>query len=110
MVLKLVVKKERAVLLQIRNGRQHKVASFSADGVKWWHDAIGAEEIDDRWQNHDKVSKAVIFAKVYPYTKNPHRLVRVIKEMEDFEAIYWHYAIEWGGVRAVAAFKKLFGV
>lgn len=109
-MLKLVVRNGKAILVEVRKGRTYKVASFSADGMKWWLEAVGTEEIGDSWHDRSTASKAYVFARVYPHTKNPHRLAEAIREMGEFEAMYWRYAILQFGMKAVAAFKKLFDV
>ena len=107
-MLKLEVRGYRAYLVQIRGGKRVKTASFPADGYKWWRDLIGTDELDDSFANYERVAKAYIFARVYPYTMDKAALVRTLREMEKFEAIYWMHVIMRDGLRAVSAFKKLF--
>ncbi|MEM1597998.1 MAG: hypothetical protein QXP31_04745 [Pyrobaculum sp.] len=109
-MIKIVFRGKRAYLVQILRGKSSKVASFSAEGYKWWRDLMGTDELDDSFANWPRVAKAYIFAKVYPYTSSPHKLVTLLKEMEDFEAVYWMHTMQRFGQRAVYAFKRLFGV
>ena len=109
-MLRLVVGKRRAYLVQDSKGKVYKIASFDVEGVKWWRDLFGGFEVDDSWSNMDVASKAYIFAKVYPYAKSPAALVRLLREMDDFEAVYWAFTIQRFGARAIYAFKRLFRV
>jgi len=106
----LVVGKRRAYLVEYARGRRYKIASFSSDGVKWWRDLFGTVEIDGSWSNLDVVSKAYLFAKLYPYAKSPYRLVQLLREMEEFEIVYWAFTIQRFGLRAIYAFKRLFDI
>lgn len=109
-MIRVVLRGKRAYLVQIRRGKSSVAASFSADGYKWWRELMGTDEIDDSFGNWPRVARAYVFAKVYPYAASPHRLVGLLKEMEDFEAVYWMHTIERFGQRAVYAFKRLFDV
>ena len=109
-MIRLVVGTRRAYLVQASRGKRYKIASFDVEGVKWWRDLFGGFEVDDSWSNMDVASKAYIFAKVYPYAKSPAALVRLLREMDDFEAVYWAFTIQRFGIRAIYAFKRLFEV
>jgi len=109
-MLRLDVKNGRAVVLKILGGRVYRVASFSADGYVFWRDLFGSDEIDDSWGNLERVAKAFIFAKAYPYARDKHRLVKLLREMSDYEATYWMLAIKQHGQKAISAFKKLYDI
>ncbi|MCU7788673.1 hypothetical protein ODS41_12190 [Pyrobaculum sp. 3827-6] len=98
----------RAVLMQ----RGAKLASFSAEGVKWWYELFGGTlELRDDWSNLPQVAKAYVFAKLYPYVEDKYRLVKVLREeIDDFEAVYWKLMIRRKGLIAVSAFKKLYSL
>jgi len=106
----LVVGKKRAYLIEIAKGKRRKIASFSADGVKWWRDLFGAFELDGSWSNMVEADKAYLFARLYPYVQSPAQLVKLLREMEEFEIVYWSLAIQRSGARAIYAFKRLFKV
>ena len=106
----LEIKGSRVYLIQVRNGYKMRVASFPAEGYKWWKELMGVDKLDDSFVNYEHVAKAFIFAKVYSYAKDKAILVKILKEMDKYEAIYWMYAITRDGMRAVSAFKKLFSV
>jgi len=106
----LVVGKRRAYLVEHSKGKRYKIASFGVDGVKWWRELFGTFEIDGSWSNWEMASKAYIFAKVYPYVRSPATFVKLLREMEEFESVYWALIIERFGLKAVHAFKRLFEV
>jgi len=107
----LVVRRERAHLVEVTpRGKKYKIASFSAEGVKWWRDLFGALEIDASWSNWEAVSKAYLFARLYPYVQSSAKLVRLLREMEEFESVYWALTVQRFGLRAVHAFRRLFQV
>jgi len=107
----LVAGKKRAYLVEVTpKGEKYKIASFSTEGVKWWRDLFGTLEIDGSWSNWEMASKAYIFAKVYPYVRSPAAFVKLLREMEEFESVYWALTIERFGLKAVHAFRRLFEV
>jgi len=106
----LVVGRRRAYLVEVVRGKKKRVASFDAGGVVWWRELFGALELDNSWGNMHVVSKAYLFAKIYPYAESPATLVRLLREMDDFEAVYWALAVQRFGARGIYAFKYLFGV
>jgi hypothetical protein len=108
-MLKLEVKGGRAVLVQVNGRGAVRLASFSADGVKWWRELFGdVYALSDEWRNLPQVGKAYLFARLYPHVEDKRRLVEVLKMVDDYEAVYWKLMIRQRGMRAVAAFKKLY--
>jgi len=101
------VGRRRATLLQ--GGR--RVASFSTEGLVWWRELFGhVYEIDDSFANVEKVAKAYLFARLYPYVQEKYRLIKTLREMDDFVAVYWMWEIKNKGIRAVAAIRKLYNL
>jgi hypothetical protein len=95
----------RATLVQ--GGR--RIASFSAEGLTWWRELFGdVTQIDDSFANLEKAAKAYLFAKLYPHVHEKYRLVKTLREMDDFAAVYWMWEVKNKGLRAIAALKKLY--
>ena len=65
-------------------------------------------QIDDSFADLEKAAKAYLFARLYPYVREKHKLVETLREVDDFAAVYWMWEVKNRGPRAVAAFKKLF--
>jgi hypothetical protein len=106
-VIRVKIGQKKALLLQ--NGA--KIASFPVDGVKWWKELFGdVYEIEDTWDNIERAAKAYLFAKLYPFARSPVALVKLLRGMDEFEAIYWMFAIRAYGMRGIAAAKKLFSL
>ena len=97
----------RASLLQ--GGR--RIASFPAEGLVWWRELFGdVTRIDDSFSNIEKAAKAYLFARFYSYVQEKHRLVKTLREIDDFTAVYWMWETKNRGTRAISAFKKLYGL
>ncbi|MFZ8840505.1 MAG: hypothetical protein ACO2PM_16625 [Pyrobaculum sp.] len=95
----------RATLLQ----RGRRIASFSVEGLTWWRELFGdVTQIDDSFANLEKAAKAYLFAKLYPYVHEKYRLVKTLREMDDFVAVYWMWEVKNKGLRAIVALKKLY--
>lgn len=109
-MISLEIRGSRAYLIQIRGGYRMKVASFPVEGYRWWRELMGVDKLDDSFSNYERVAKAFIFARVYPYARDKASLVKILKEMEKYEAVYWMHVIMRDGMRAVSAFKKLFHI
>ncbi|MFZ8811800.1 MAG: hypothetical protein ACO2PN_27340 [Pyrobaculum sp.] len=95
----------RATLMQ----RGKRIASFSVEGLTWWRELFGdVTQIDDSFANLEKAAKAYLFAKLYPYVHEKYRLIKTLREMDDFAAVYWMWEVKNKGLRAIAALKKLY--
>jgi len=86
-----------------------RIVSFPAEGLTWWRELFGdVAQIDDSFANLEKAAKAYLFARLYPYVREKHKLVETLREVDDFAAVYWMWEVKNRGPRAVVAFKKLF--
>ncbi len=75
----------------------------------WWRELFGdVTQIDDSFANMDKAAKAYLFARLYPYVLEKYKLVKTLREMDDFVAVYWMWEVRNKGMRAVSAMKRLF--
>lgn len=101
-----IIKRGNRLFLEYRaNGSRVKYASCNAVYEPLIRLIVKDSQIYDIIQ----VMRVYIAIKAIPHAKGKEiKLVDVIREMRDFEALFWYVKISKHGLKAISAFKKLY--
>jgi len=99
---------DRILLAYARDGGRVVLATASTRHWDLVRAVVGECRIPARLSNIDKIARAYISIRVLPYAKDRARTADIIRNMDDFEAAFWHGAIMSHGMRAISAFRTLY--
>ncbi|MFP3209132.1 MAG: hypothetical protein RXR82_05465 [Nitrososphaeria archaeon] len=71
---------------------------------------VGERSIPARLSNMGKIARAYISIRALPYARDRARTADVIRNMDDFDAMFWRGAIMSHGTRAISAFRTLYNL
>jgi len=99
----------RILLAYVGDGSGGAVlATASANHWDLVRAVVGERRIPARLSNMGKIARAYISIRVLPYARDRARTADVIRNMDDFDAMFWRGAIMSHGMRAISAFRTLY--